>query len=244
MNDKQRLEDLIPAYALGALDSEDSAALEAHLAKDEAARDRLAEYQRLSEELLLTVPSRQAPPHLTADLRSRLAKAKSAPQPAAPQRQYRKFTIITAAVAMLLVVAGVAFVLSQLSQPATSINQRFATLQTQGNSLQVAVVPAEGQEQLTGMLVAANDSSQAVIQVVDLPRITEDQTFQLWLRGADGTVESGGVFQAAGDTTYIEIPLAGRPVNHFIGFGVSLEPAGGSPYPDRPSGPQVFFVPL
>ena len=46
------------------------------------------------------------------------------------------------------------------------------------------------------------------------------------------------------EATYIEIPLSGRPLDRFAGFGVSLEPAGGSPYPDRRSGPQVFAVPL
>ncbi|HEX9333518.1 MAG TPA: zf-HC2 domain-containing protein, partial [Anaerolineales bacterium] len=46
----------IPAYALGALDAEEAAALEAHLQTCASCRDELAAYRTTSENLLMTLP--------------------------------------------------------------------------------------------------------------------------------------------------------------------------------------------
>ena len=43
--------------------------------------------------------------------------------------------------------------------------------------------------------------------------------------------------------TYIVLPLE-MPFENYRGFGVSLEPADGSPFPDQRSGPRVFNVRL
>ena len=44
--------------------------------------------------------------------------------------------------------------------------------------------------------------------------------------------------------TYVRVPLDGRRLSDLAAMGVSLEPAGGSPYADRPTGPRVFAIPL
>jgi len=71
--DRNDLLDLIPAYALGALDAEERAAVETLLATDAEAQQLLAEYQGVAETLMLTAPARPAPAHLQADLKARLA---------------------------------------------------------------------------------------------------------------------------------------------------------------------------
>jgi len=83
------------------------------------------------------------------------------------------------------------------------------------------------------------------IRVEALPALSEENIFQLWLVDDSGVRTSGGLFRQARDdvATYIEIPLAAS-FEAYQGFGVSLEPAGGSPYPDRPTGPRVFAVPI
>ena len=94
-------------------------------------------------------------------------------------------------------------------------------------------------------LVASPDGDEAVIRVEQLPTLPGDQAFQLWLVDAAGTVTSGGVFNRQGDAdaTFIRVPLE-QPLDAYQRFGVSIEPAGGSPFPDRPTGPRVFSVQL
>src|SRR5512147_2962479 len=68
----------IPAYALGALDAGETAALEAHLLTCEACRAELAEYRALSADLAAAVPPLRSPAHLRAQLRERLPSRRAA----------------------------------------------------------------------------------------------------------------------------------------------------------------------
>src|SRR5205085_5277677 len=77
--DRNILLDLIPAYALGALDPDERAEVEAFLATDDEARTLLAEYQAVTDAIVLTAPARRPPAHLNADLRQRLAASRPHP---------------------------------------------------------------------------------------------------------------------------------------------------------------------
>lgn len=240
--DKNELLDLIPAYALDALDPEERASVEALLAADEDARHLLAEYRQVAELLVFAAPGQPAPAHLTEDLRRRLAARRGRSSLARRHRRWGRALLLVAA--LLLLAVGAILV---LTRPVTPPNpaERYATLAAQENALRIPLVPGEGQEQVSGELVAAPDGRQAVIQVVNLPPLGPDQTFQLWVRPVEGDVYSGGLFRAEGSPEmYIVLPLGEQPLQRFAGFGVSIEPAGGSPYPDRPTGPRVFAVQL
>jgi anti-sigma factor RsiW len=69
--------DLIPAYALGALDADEKAEFETWLAGDLQAQALLAEYRQVADRLVIAAPLRAAPPHLQADLRRRLATTRT-----------------------------------------------------------------------------------------------------------------------------------------------------------------------
>ena len=58
------LRESIAAYALGALDADDVAALEAHLQTCESCRAELAAYRALSENLVAATPPREPSPAL------------------------------------------------------------------------------------------------------------------------------------------------------------------------------------
>ncbi len=245
MNDnKQALYDLIPAYALDALDPEERAAVESQLDTDPEAQRLLAEYRQVAELLVYTAPARPAPPQLADDLRRRLAAQHPRPTRTAAPARRRQYRALWLAAAVVTLAAAAALLLRPaLMPPAPDPAQAFATLTASQNVLHIPIAPGEGQEVVTGELVAAPDGTLAVIRVESLPALSPDQTFQLWMREADGDVYSGGLFRAApGDVAYIPVPLEGRPLDSFVGFGVSIEPAGGSPYPDRPTGPRVFAV--
>ena len=70
---------LIPAYALGAADADERAALEGHLGQCAVCRAALADYQALGADLLYTTAPAAAPARLTEDLRRRLAPPVAGP---------------------------------------------------------------------------------------------------------------------------------------------------------------------
>jgi anti-sigma-K factor RskA len=235
---------LLPAYALGALDPDERAAVEAWLSADAEAQAILAEYQAVADRLYVLAPIRPAPSHLEADLRRRLAAGRAAPRRLSAERVWRRANVWLAAAAVLLVVIGVT-VLSRLladhESPTTDPGAVYATLAAQADARRFAIEAGEEQANLRGELIVTASGDRAVIRVEQLPALPADQTFQLWLLDTEGTLRSGGIFRAQGEATHIIVPLE-RPFSAYQRFGVSIEPAGGSPYPDRPTGPVVFRV--
>lgn len=81
-----RREELLALAALDGLTIAEEQELVTLLADDASARQRLAEFRLVSEQLAKTIPIVEAPAHLTTDLRARLQATKaSAPAQPAPQ---------------------------------------------------------------------------------------------------------------------------------------------------------------
>jgi len=235
---REELLDLIPAYALGALDEDERAAVEALLPTDPEARRLLAEYHELADLLPLAAPAVRAPAHLQADLRQRLA---ARPQLTRPVYRRTWLPVLVGTAAALVLLAVALLLLARPGDPGAALYQRLiAQSGARELALEAGLEPAT-----TGALVASADGREAVIRVENLPAISTDQTFQLWLVEDTGDRRSGGLFRFANPNTanYIVVPLD-KPLEQYTAFGVSLEPAGGSPFLDRASGPRVFRVQL
>lgn len=247
--DRETLFDLIPAYALGALDEEEQAEVEARLADDPEARALLAEYEQLAQTLVLAAPVRTAPDHLGADLRQRLTVRQTPPVKAPTQLRsplpiYSRWLI---AAALLAVIFGISWILTHLPKPEDNVicpdtQELYQQIIAAPNYLRIALNPGDEFTDVSGDLFADPASNTAMLHIRHLPALNEDQAFQLWLAGPDETV-SGGLFQRAADDTCIVLPLE-YPIEQYNGFGVSLEPATGSPNPNGRSGPRVFNVRL
>jgi len=252
---REDLVNLIPAYVLGALDPEELAEIESWLHTDPEAPRLLADYQAVANQLVALAPARTAPDHLQADLRRRLAASRppvAAPRPEARpsprlRRMWQRPAVRYGLAAALLLVVGLIVVLVQQSRRSEPYNaaHMFDEIAAQPGAARYALVPGEGQDTLNGELVVSMAGDHAVIRVEQLPALDAGQTFQLWLLDTAGTLRSGGLFQREGtdQPTYIAIPMS-APINAYQRFGVSIEPAGGSPKPDGPTGPIVFRVPL
>jgi anti-sigma-K factor RskA len=249
---------LIPAYAIGALDEDERADFEAWLQHDPEAQTLLADYQAVAAHLVVLAPLRAAPDHLQADLHQRLAASQGGEAVAQPvekkpvvlQRPSRRRFAWGLAAAALLAVLIAAVLITQLnltddSNPPLDAAQLYAQLVAQPDANQYAIVPGEVDNAVSGNLIVSSDGIQAVLHVTYLPPLASDQTFQMWLVDSDGARTSAGLFQAdtAQEALYIHVPFD-RPVTAYNGVGVSLEPAGGSPYVDQPTGPRVLSVPL
>lgn len=256
---RDELLDLIPAYALGALDADEQDAVEAFLRNDSEARALLADYEQVTSHLVTLAPFQPAPDHLQDDLRQRLA-ARRAGDLAAPSTTVRpslqvlqpRFTMrrrsMLAAALIVVILAGLILARGWYggTKNATPNAARlYATLTGQEGAQRIALVAGEVREDVSGEVIIAPTGDQAVIRVERLPVVDDEHTFQLWLIDQTGSRTSGGLFRPANADapTFIYVPLEGS-VERYQGFGVSLEPAGGSPYSDQPTGPRVFSVPL
>jgi anti-sigma-K factor RskA len=245
---REELLDLIPAYALDALDEDERAELETWLEDDQEAQAILADYHAVADHLLTLVPLRPAPDHLQADLRLRLA---ASPRQTIPTRRVvlskRQMVWVVAAAALLVVaILGVLSVtLRSVDEANPTPAELYAQLVAQASSNRYTVVAGEVDASVSGNMVVSSDGKQAILCIWYLPAITSDQIFQMWLIDTNDVRVSGGLFQAdhSQKAVYIQVPLE-QPVSAYKGVGVSLEPAGGSPYTDRPTGPRVLSVPL
>lgn len=255
------LYELIPAYALGALDPDERARFETWLRANPDAHAVLEEYRQVAAHLVALAPVQPAPERLQADLRRRIAAERpaagdvvppGAPEPGSPpapvqvirpRRRWRVAAILAAA-AILLVVVGVLLIQARGPEPELELARTYERLSAAEGASRYAIVPGEVDDAVTGDLVVAPDEGEAVIRVAELPPLAEDQIFQLWLIDREGNRISGGLFrEQTREATYVRVPLE-QPLDAYQAFGVSLEPEAGSPFPDQPSGPRVFSIPL
>ncbi len=246
--DRQELLDLIPAYALGALDFDERTEVEALLQTDQEAQSLLNEYQAITEAMVVMTPARRAPFALQEDLRQRLRdnvpELPTLQVTPRPRRFNRYIWIPMAAAAALVVIVG-ALLLWQGSA-GSGPERLYGQLVAQAGARRIPIQTGEN-FQANGELVISEDGEQAVIRVENLPALQPNQTFQLWLveTQTPDAPQSGGLIQFANPAAanYILLPLE-KPASAYAGFGMSLEPAGGSRAPVGPSGPRVFGVAL
>jgi anti-sigma-K factor RskA len=248
--DRETLLSLLPAYALGALDQDEHAAVDDWITSDPEAQALLADYQAVADHLSLAVPLRQAPTHLEADLRQRLAGTSPAGVMSLPDQRmtarrrdlrWQRLALPLVAV-FVLVVIGAIYIWSRETDTPTTNKELYAQIIAQNDAQRLQLTPADYQVNLSGELAVSSNGTEAVICFWALPELTPDQTFQLWLLDDQGALHSGGLFQSSEpDDTYIRLPLDAS-ISSYQAVGVSIEPAGGSPFKDKPSGPRVFRV--
>jgi anti-sigma-K factor RskA len=82
----------------------------------------------------------------------------------------------------------------------------------------------------SGMIVISRNGAQGTLVVDRLPTLPADRQYQLWLV-KDGKRDSGGVF-SVDDAGYASLWVwSPSPLQNYTSFGITIEPAGGSPGP-------------
>jgi anti-sigma-K factor RskA len=231
----------IPAYTIGALDPDEVAVLEAHLATCEICRAELSAYRVVSDSLLLAACPQQPPAALRRRLQERISAAHTTVRP----KFAGSFSQMAIGFAMILLLVLSTYSIVQTQQ----LYRQQAKLTQQAQISQVALaalaypetksIPLSG-ENITGTLLLAREQNVAVLIAWSLPILKSQQTYQIWLIDPQGKRTSGGIFNAQADLPYTTVPVisSGSLVN-FVGIGVTVEPAGGSP---QPTGPRIFKV--
>ncbi|MEM9952452.1 MAG: anti-sigma factor [Chloroflexota bacterium] len=252
--------DLIPAYALDALDADEKPLVEALLKDDTEAQQLLQEYQAVTSALAFHVPERPAPPHLRAGLQAKLAESRqqnadktitvptenrdtSSSAPASPTNITRFPTtiLLSVAAAVIVLVIGIVAFLNSNPTSAPSPNELLYNelFNAEGTS-SYSVIPNVATD-VTGELLVSADNSEAVLRIASLPDTTEEQSYQLWLI-TDDQFQSGGVFHwPTGHGPYF-VGINPDLVGDIVTVGMTIEPFDGSPLGNEPSSEQLFSV--
>ena len=231
----------IPAYAIGALDADDIAALEAHLRTCASCQTELAEHRALSASLLTATPPRPPSAALRKRLQSQLPSARKVSR---PQFAWSFSRLATgAAIAALLVLSLLSF--TQLRQ----IQNQQAVLLHQVEDAQVTLallsspntqMLAINGEAASGKILLDRESNMAVLIAERLPQLEQNQTYQIWLVSSNGDRTSAGLFRPESGQIYTTKAIVPTQMfSDFVGIGVTVEPAGGS---DHPTGKRLFKV--
>jgi anti-sigma-K factor RskA len=228
------LDDALAGYSLGALSPDEVDAVEGHLDAPHV-QSALDEYRDTVAALALAAPLRRPP----ADLGPRLAARLDEPQRSVAIGRsstlargrllvWRQLTPWLATAAMLLVSVGLGF---RVWQQQSQLNELQAVLTTpQVVSMEAGEVAPSAQ----GRFYLAPDTHRGVLLVVDMPPLTPDTCYQLWLVGKDDVRDNGGTFRVDERGYAAFLVNAPRPMKDYKRIGVTTEPHGGSPGP--PSG--------
>ena len=239
----------LAAYALGALDAYELRALEAHLKSCQDCQAELADYQSVTTGLLESVPPQTPPTELRRKLAGQLPSQR-AQTPNLFTNIFNRFSLGQVAIAFVVVLLLGLSVYSSvqirdLHRQQSALAERLANDQIALSMLaypstQSLVVNPDVQN-LAGSMLVDKEKRIAVLVLWNLPPLEAGQTYQAWLIDADGNRVSGGLFLPDGQRYTTITVRAPVPIGEFDGFGVTVEPEGGS---EGPTGPRVLTVDL
>jgi anti-sigma-K factor RskA len=225
MNEHQEIIDNIPAYALGILGKEETEWVAAHLADCAACTAELHAYQETVGLLGQAVPEAAAPAALKEKVMAQAQPAAPKPAKKAQKPPWRPPTIAgtpvfsIASVALILLLAISNLIL--MNRVRSMETNTFAVI----NLAAEQVMPAA-----KGMIIVSADGRYGTLVVSDMSQLDENQQYQLWLIKGDERT-SGGVFSVS-QSGYTAFQVHSRePLDSFDGFGITIEPLGGSPGP-------------
>ncbi len=228
----------LSAYALGALDTDEAAALRIHLQTCDSCRAELADYQRVSAGLLAALPPKAPGPALKRTLQKRLAARTR------PQFKWSWSQVAVSGAFVLLIVLNIVSIsqvysLSELQ--AEQSRERYA----EQTAIAMLAYPGTqsisfNQDGVAGSLLVDKHRNLLAVFAWHLPPAPAGKTYQMWLIDPQGDRTSGGFLAPEADQPFSMAVIASpQPLMSFVGLGITLEPSGGSP---KPTGPKVLRV--
>lgn len=229
--------DLMPIFALGCLGPEEMSLVARHLPDCTSCREEFESFQAVVDALALVAPD-AAP---SAELRQRLMAGASAagasrrprteaspsngpsPRRRGPARllEGRRAWPVLAILALAAVVLG-GLIWAAVGRSASG---------DRANALPPVIFsPTDLAPGASGELRFAGDGRAATLEVKGLPPLPDAQSYQLWLV-RDEQRDSGAVFSVNANG-WAEVPVdLLHPAPEYFRFGITIEPAGGSPGP-------------
>ncbi len=254
------IEELLPAYALNALEPAEREQVDAHLAECEQCSALLAEH------LDVTVAMAQAhePVAPSAALRARVLGLSESPGAASRQESPGRWRptwtgraprlMWGAAAALVLSVAGLTAVVVAQQQRIERVDDQAdqvqVQLQEQRDAAYWAALPGVSTVAMQGtgdpprpraLLMVNADHTAALLITLDLPPLPRRKAYQLWLVERDGTFVGAALF-SVDMTGYAHVLVRmTEEMSEYEAVSISLEPEVGSP---APSGTEILGVTL
>jgi anti-sigma-K factor RskA len=236
------IRELLPAYALGALDADERRLVDSHLPACPDCQAALAEFRAVEQGLLHATPTREPPARIRAGLIARLAETR----PPVPVRR-RRWGSFAAGLALTVLLALNLLLAGQLRQ--AQAQQAALAEQLAAGQLALELLSHAGTrthaaagESASGSLIVNTTANTAVLSAKGLIELDAQHVYQLWLIPAEGQPVSIGLFQPRGQAGAFILPIQPEHVlADFAGFGITIEPAAGSP---TPTGPLVLTADL
>ncbi|MGW0607894.1 anti-sigma factor [Streptomyces sp. NPDC002644] len=232
---------LTGAYAVHALDTEERAAFERHLAQCDACRQEVAEFRATAGRLALATTVR-VPPAMREQVMRRIRTVRQVPPGAAPPERVRRGAqrarglarwALAASVAAAAAFAGTAAWQYERAQDA-----RYEAAQAQRHVEDLAgVLTAPDARSRSAKvaggaatLVTSPSRDRAVFVASEMPAPPPGKVYQLWFAEGEG-MRSAGLMDPDRDS---QAMLMEGAVDGASGVGVTVEPAGGSKQPTSP----------
>lgn len=223
--------DLLTGYALDCLDANEKAQVDTHLAGCNLCRAELQTYREIVEVLPLAMQENNPPPGLKGQIMQRARQTKETPaaqtraswweQLARYLRQGAPAWGLASLVLIVLLGVNNLFLWQRVNQLESSPQAPF---------ISVTLTGTEASPDASGLLVISQDGEHGTLIVDGLVALDPASQYQLWLI-RDSQRTNGGVFsvdQEGYGSLWISSP---RPLASYASFGITIEPAGGSPGP-------------
>jgi anti-sigma-K factor RskA len=223
----------LAAYALGSLDAAEAAPVQAHLDVCPACRAEYQGYAAAAARLALAAPEIEPPDGLLDRLHERIREADLSTGPV-PSGLFSRLSELARRIAPVWTPVSLVLIAVLLAGNLILASGALAPRQTAIRTVNLAgTADSPG---ASGLITISADGDEGALIVYGLPALDAAHQYQLWLI-EDGERDNGGVFSVEADGFgYIGIWSA-RSLYEYDGFGVTIEPAGGSP---GPTGPKVL----
>jgi anti-sigma-K factor RskA len=226
MTERDEIDVLAGEYVLGTLDAEERAAANARRRRDPALNAAIEAWEHRLAPLAETVPSVTPPEKVRIRVEEALAKIPTAQASAAVvalKRQAQGWRRVALAASTLAACLLVAIVVRERSRPEPA-SSYVAVFQKDDASPAFLLTVDLDKRQLSVQRVAAEPQSA--------------KSYQLWIASEKigDAPRSLGLIEAKDATTQRTLVKYDRAIVEGATFGISLEPAGGSPT-GRPTGP-------
>lgn len=244
----KKIQPLLASYALEAVNREEKALLEAHLAACEDCRQELGDYVRIKEGLLYTPAPSKPSPEVRKRLAARTSSHQHEPKPRGGWLSGMSWFRAALVLGMLLLVVINVGLLLRVRQ----LGQRQARYEQQARAYQTSLalmtyydtrVVELSNDQAYGTLIYEPDRKVGVLNVRGLDVVPEDRVYQIWMIDPQDNRVSGGLFTVLDqESTYVSFVIQlENPFQSYEAVGITIEPAGGSP---APTGPKVIGTDL
>ena len=229
---------LVGAYAVDALDDVERAAFERHLAECPACQAEVAGLREAAA-MMGGAAAAQPPAGMRERVLADITTVRPLPPPVEQPEQghrtrSRSRALVAAAAVVIALGAGAAVLQPWDDDNASQTQPTAAERVSSADDAETFTQTLEGGAKAT--LIRSRSLNEAVLVTSDMPPPPEGKVYGLWLDHEDAGMVAAGLM----DGTEREIELQGDPATA-IGFGITVEPDGGSDEPSTAPLAEIAF---